>query len=92
MKCEKCGAEINFLLVDVFNYDGSDSDQRINFSECEENAVYFDIPKEWTGTDLSENEQADTICCPECRKFPFKSKEIQTYEFIRVAMFKEVQP
>lgn len=91
MKCEKCGKEIDHLLVNIFNHDGSDRECSEPLQECEEDAVYFDTSMNWTGAELSEDEQVDTIRCPECGEFPFKSKEIQTYEFIRVVMFKEVQ-
>ena len=89
MKCEKCGKEIDELLINVFNYDGSDSDYKIPFTECEEHAVFIDVNKNWTGYELSKDEQRDTICCPHCKRFPFKSNEIQVESIIRVICFKQ---
>lgn len=42
----------------------------------------------WTGYDLSEEEMLETITCPHCKQFPFKSKEIQVYDVVRVVCFK----
>lgn len=89
MKCEKCGTEIATLLIDIFNRDGSDSFQTHEIAECPENAVCVDVDPNWTGNELSEEEMLETIKCPNCGKFPFKSKEIQTLEFVRIVMFKE---
>lgn len=89
MRCESCGKEINFLSVDVFNYDGSDSFQEYPFVEDEETgAVSFDTSSDWTGYALSEEEMMDTIECPHCHTFPFESDEIQVYEIVRVVCFK----
>ena len=43
MKCEKCGQEINALLVDVFRYDGSDDFDEHPVFECEENDLLSPI-------------------------------------------------
>jgi hypothetical protein len=88
VKCEMCGAEINYLLVDIFNRDGSDDFRAHEIAECPEDAVYVDVDPNWTGNELSEEEMLETIECPHCGKFPFESKEIQTIEFVRVVMFK----
>lgn len=92
MKCEKCGKEIEHMMVNTFNHDGTDSDWEYPYIECEEDAVYVDVSLNWTGNELSEEEMMETITCPHCRNFPFKSREIQTYEYVRVVMFKEVTP
>lgn len=89
MKCEKCGTEIDSLLVDVFNYDGSDSYQKLPVTQCEENAAYIDTTANWTGYELSEEEMRERIMCPNCKQFPFKSEEIQVYEIVRVVCFME---
>lgn len=87
--CEKCGAKISFLEVDVFNYDGSDSCRDTTFEEFDVNAIVVDLDKNWTGYELSEEEMRETITCPSCHKWPFKSEEIQIYEFVRVVMFRQ---
>lgn len=88
MKCEKCGKEIDKLLINRFNYDGSDSEYKYYITEYEENAVTVDVDQNWTGYELTEEEQKDTICCPYCKKFPFISEEIQTEEIVRIICFK----
>lgn len=88
MKCEKCGKEIENLLVDTFLRDGSDTEIEQPIIECEHNAVYIETTKNWTGYDLSEEEMLETITCPHCKQFPFKSTEIQVYDVVRVVCFK----
>lgn len=88
IRCENCGETINALAVDVFNHDGSDSWILVPFREYDENAVELELTPAWTGYELDEEEQMDTICCPLCRKFPFKQKEVQTYTVIKAVMFK----
>lgn len=88
MKCEKCGRELHYINVGHFNHDGSDSDIECRFEEQEVDAVVLETDSNWTGYELDEEEQPRTITCPYCGEFPFKSKEIQTYEIVRVVMFK----
>lgn len=92
MKCEKCEHEIDRLLVDVFRRDGSDAFDEYPVFECEEDAAYIETTQNWTGYEQSEEEMSDTIVCPHCKQFPFKSTEIQVYDVVRVVCFKEVQP
>lgn len=89
MKCEKCGQEIDCLLVDVFRWDGSDDFDKHPVFECEENAVYIETNQNWTGYEQTEEEMLETIICPHCKQFPFKDKEIQVYEVVRIVCFKE---
>lgn len=88
MKCEKCGNEIDSLLVDVFRYNGSDDFDKYPVCECEEDAVYIETTQNWTGYELTEEEMLDTIVCPHCNQFPFKSTEIQVYDVVRIVCFK----
>lgn len=88
MKCEKCGKEIGHLLVDTFLRDGSDTDIGQPIVECEHNAAYIETTQNWTGYDLSEGEMLETITCPHCKQFPFKSTEMQVYDVVRVVCFK----
>ncbi|PXX73401.1 hypothetical protein [Dielma fastidiosa] len=90
MKCEKCGKELEYIEVNSFNYDGSDSFDKAWFEEKEVDAVVLEIDKNWTGYELDEEEMTSTIRCPHCNQFPFKNKEIQVYEVVRAVMFKEV--
>jgi hypothetical protein len=90
MKCEKCGGEINSFLVNTFIDDGSDRYENIQLVECEQDAIYIDTTRNWTGYELTEEEMPETIKCPLCKQFPFKSTEIQVYEIVRVVCFKEV--
>ena len=91
MKCEKCGKEIDYVHMLRFNYDGSDTWRKvyINESENEEDeGVFLDTDSNWTGYELTEEEQMETIICPHCEKFPFNHKEIQVYDVVRVVCFK----
>ena len=88
MICENCGKEIKTLFVDFFEIDGSDNLYELPLSECENGAVYVDANPNWTGYDLTEEEQKDSILCPNCSKFPFKNEEIQVHEIVRVVCFK----
>lgn len=88
MKCENCGKEINVLCVNEFYRDGSDGFSKIPIKEIE-SAVFFDIDRNWTGYELSEEEQVETIECPNCGEYPFMSHEIHIDEIVRVIMFKK---
>lgn len=87
MKCKFCGAEISTIVTSIFNHDGTDSDHVIPFTEAENDAVFFDVDMNWTGYELSEEEQREDIRCPECDKYPFRSDEIQNYDLCRVVCF-----
>lgn len=89
MKCEKCGKETDSVLVGMFNHDGSDSDIKVPALNADENAAIMDVTQNWTGYELSEDEQRDTIKCPHCNQFPFKNGEIQVYDIVRIVCFKE---
>lgn len=88
-KCKCCGREINYVNVDLFDIQGSDSFERLPLYECDDNAVYIEPGQIWTGYELSEEEQIDTIKCPYCDKFPFNEKDIQAEDIVRVVMFKD---
>lgn len=89
MKCEKCGKKIDSLLVNVFRRDGSDAFDKHYVFECENNAAYVETTQNWTGYELTEEEMLETIICPNCHQFPFKSKEIQVYDVVRIVCFTE---
>lgn len=89
MICSKCGETINTLSIDIFGREGDDyfHDIPICGEDTETGACWVDVTPDWTGYDLSEEEQRDTIRCPHCGKFPFNSDEIQTYEIVRIVCF-----
>ena len=89
IKCECCGRELNYVNVDLFDIQGSDSFERLPLYECDDNAVYIEPGQIWTGYELSEEEQINTIECPYCNKFPFNEKDIQVEDVVRVVMFKD---
>lgn len=89
IKCKCCGRELNYVNVDLFDIQGSDSFERLPLHECDDNAVYIEPGQIWTGYELSEEEQIDTIKCPYCNKFPFNEKDIQVEDVVRVVMFKD---
>lgn len=89
MRCAKCGKEIHEVLLNVFNFDGSDDfvEEDIGEIECCD-AVYISTYRNWTGYELSEEEQRETILCPHCEQFPFKSDEIGVYDKVEIVCFK----
>ena len=88
MICESCGKKIDSLLVNTFLYDGSDYWDEIMIDECEKDAVVVETTRNWTGYELSEEEMRDTVICPVCKNWPFKSQELQISEPVVLVMFK----
>lgn len=89
MRCEKCGAYIDKLYVNMFNWDGSDSYQGVPIVSSELDAAIIETNPNWTGYELTEEEMTDTIHCPRCNQFPFEDKEIQIENVVRVIMFRK---
>ena len=88
VRCEKCGKEMNCLMLSVFGHDGADSDYAIPIREVEEDAVCVEVSPAWTGNELSEEEQMETIHCPYCGEFPFAHQEVKTQTIVKVVCFK----
>lgn len=86
MKCEKCGKEIDLVEVDMFEADGSDDWYTVEIGE-DHDVAYFSIMPNWTGTELDEEEQTETIRCPHCKQFPFEKKWIDTCQYVSVLMY-----
>lgn len=81
--CEKCGKKIDHIITSVFNsYDGSDSEYSFPITYNEDGGcIQFSTTQNWTGYELSDTEQKDSIRCPFCREFPFDAnEEIELYE------------
>lgn len=87
IKCNCCGKEIDSVEISCFNYDDSESIVNVELEEYPENAKVITFDKSWCGYDLEEEEQIEDIQCPYCKKFPFKQKEVQVYECIRIVCF-----
>ena len=89
MKCAKCGKEIHSVLLNVFYDDGSDEfiEEDIGEIECCD-PVYISTYRNWTGYELSEEERRETILCPYCEQFPFKSDEVNVFDKIEIQCFK----
>jgi hypothetical protein len=89
MRCAKCGKEIHKVLLNVFNFDGLDDFVEGDIGEIECcDAVYISTYRNWTGYELSEEEQRETILCPHCEQFPFKSDEVNVFDKIEIQCFK----
>ena len=88
MRCVRCGKEIAALEIDMFNWDGSDEWVEVAIDDSDREAVVVNVSKAWTGDELSDDEKRDTIRCPNCKRWPFKSDEIQTFEYVEIVMFK----
>ena len=91
IRCEKCGKPISKIITNEFQYDGSDRDVKYPLISTDQNAVFFDADENLCCYGLDEEEQIEHISCPHCGEFPFKSKEVQMYNIVRVVMFKEVK-
>lgn len=87
VKCEKCGADIDHLLVNMFNHEGCDSFRSKPFVVHPEGAVSITTSPNWTGYELSDEERLETIVCPHCRQYPFVSCEIDVHEPVELVMF-----
>lgn len=86
VKCEKCGKEMPYVLVNKFNYSGSDSFLKYSYNRIG-GCVSIVADRNWTGYELSEEEILETIVCPHCGKYPFQSKEIHVYDEVEIVMF-----
>lgn len=87
IKCEQCGEEITSVLAGFFLRDGSDADFEVPIVAYSE-AVIMELNQNWTGYELSEEERLDTIVCPCCKKFPFKQREMNSCDIVRVVCFR----
>ena len=90
--CKHCGLPVLNILCSCFNRDGSDSDVLFPIAEPHgyDGAAAFEIPTSWTGYELSEEEQMESIRCPHCKKFPFStSAGINVQTFVNVVCFEE---
>lgn len=87
--CIKCGNEINKVLLDRFGHEGEDYWYCAPINEAEEDAVLIETDSNWCGYGLTEEEYHENIKCPICCEFPFKDREVQIYEVVRLVCFKE---
>jgi len=88
LRCEKCGKMMDCVLVDMFDHNGADSYEKIQINPIEDAAV-FEVSQNWTGYELSEGEQHETILCPHCKQFPFDDPEIDVYDSVQVICFRK---
>lgn len=88
MRCEKCGAFLNGLELNMFERNGSDNWYNVPDEMADEEAVVVDTEQNWTGYELTEEEMPDCIRCPKCKKYPFECREIQVYNIVRLVMFR----
>lgn len=88
VRCEKCGFKMEMVEVNFFDREGDDHYEVCGYEQAEYDAIVVDVPPNWTGNELDESELPDTIRCPICKKFPFDNTEVQTYDFVRLVMFK----
>ncbi len=76
MKCNCCGVEISEVLINMFLHDGTDAYAKMPLEKLENGDYGLATSENWTGYGLDKEDQLETILCPECKKFPFKYKEI----------------
>ena len=93
IRCNQCGETLTFSGVEVlmFKYDGSDKWCLEHLHEYDNEAVSLDLERSWTGYEFDDDDEdkRDSIRCPRCHKYPFRCKELQTYDFVKVVMFDE---
>lgn len=92
MKCKNCRTSIGHIVTSVFDRDGSDYRQLFQLFESVDPetglcSVCFETDTNWTGYDLSEDEINEIIRCPFCGKNPFRDKEVQVHDIVRVVKF-----
>lgn len=92
IKCEKCGKEIPYVLVEMFNRDGSDSFLDYSYKRVGD-CITIVTDSNWCGYELSEEDMKGTILCPHCHDYPFELEEIHVFDEVEIVMFprKEVQ-
>ena len=89
--CKHCDRPIEYVETNCFNREGDDSYYKFPVCEPEEGVAEMDLPMNWCGYELSEDEMMESIRCPHCGKFPFsESAGINTETFVRVVCFDEV--
>lgn len=89
MKCEKCGHELTYLAIDLFDHSGSNDTVKVPFKEYDyNNTIELETNSDWIGYGLDETEMLNTIWCPYCHEYPFENTKIKTMEIVRLALFK----
>ena len=87
MKCEKCGRELEFLEVDMDDFNGGDVWVKGKFSRLGPYVILKNVLPSWVGNELSEKEQIKTIRCPHCHEFPFRKRQIDVARTIDLIMY-----
>ena len=87
MKCSKCGKEIDHVLLDEFQYDGTDRDRLAIIEDLGDEVYGVSTDHNWVGDGLDDEDVYDTILCPKCKKFPFKSREIGRQELVQLTFW-----
>lgn len=87
MKCNNCGQEITNVLINEFQYDGTDKDRLAKIEDLGDEVYGISTDSHWTGDGLEDEDCYDTILCPICKKFPFKSKEINRHEILYLTLW-----
>lgn len=88
IKCEKCGRGMPYININEFLKDDSDADIERPYAKCAANAIVIETDHAWTGYDLSEEEQIETIKCPFCHKFPFEAETIFVKKIVEITCIK----
>lgn len=87
MRCNNCGVEIDHVLVNTFQWDGTDREESATLEDYDGEVYGIMVDHNWTGDGLDDEDAYHTILCPNCRKFPFKSKEIGRQEVVYLTFF-----
>lgn len=85
--CENCGKEIDYVLINTFDWDGNDRDYIAHLEDLGDGVYGISTTHNWTGDGLDDEDAIDTIVCPKCKKFPFKCKEIGKQEIVHLTLW-----
>ncbi len=88
--CKNCGYPVRTIYTNCFNHDGSDSEFHFDVTEPVEGVAEIQLPENWCGNGLSDEEMMEMIQCHHCGEFPFsESAGINIQHVINVVCFGE---
>ena len=87
MKCCECGKEIDHVLVNEFQRDGTDRYALRPLEDLGDDCYSVFTDSNWTGYGQETEDQLVGVCCPECEKFPFKTKDVVESELVQLTFW-----
>ena len=87
MKCCECGAEINHVLVNHFEHDGTDRLHKMDLEDLGDGCYSVLTDTSWTGYGLETEDCLADVYCPKCKKFPFKTKDMEQCKLVQLVFW-----